>query len=419
MAERGFAIQQPEPANIIALFPNAPVPIWTKRHQETNKSTERRALQYDPLFDVLAYRQLFDEKPNLTSEEFQRKLDQLDQRTEHNLVTILGERFNLEVSITRYKMVDGKLVNDDHDEAMENIIIRGQQYRLKHGNPQDRPRELAEVIGFRKRQEGLNRGVKTLISISPRGEDGSDYKHHFFDVDEAQPDGTYLMYRYTFKIPHEQIMDAVYRLNPNFPKLKPGQPLDAFLLENPISNVPLEKILAVLHQDEKAMKADEFESKVKTPTTALRQHYIKRLHENASPEEVKSNYKSILKMADISTGLDVYTADNKEALQNMSQLISERGTAAAAQELAKGKLRNVPTNCGLQEGEGAEPWSVGEFGLFRDGLGTMWISCESCHAHYIRTAGVLEPRCRYCGGTDGIACEQPQENSPQELAKAA
>lgn len=407
MSERAFAIQ-PEPTNIISL------------HREANGVIERRALQYDPMFDVLAYKQLFSEKPYLEKEEFQRKLDQLDQRTKNNLVTILGERFNLEISVVKYKMVDGKLVSGDHDEPMENVLIRGQQYRLRNGNPIDRERESAEVIGFQKRQAWLKAGKKTLVSISPKGAAGSDYKHHFFDMDENHSNGLTSMSRYTLRLTEEELLTAARKLNQDYPTLAPDEPFDAFFLKNPIAtDLSRDQILQILHQNEKSMKTNEFAAKVEKPTRDLRNHYIKRLHEDVSLEEAKGNYKSILKIADLSTGLDTYTADNQKAFQAISQLISQRGEAAAIQQLSTEKLRSVPTNCGLQEETGASAYSVGEFGIFRDGFGTLEISCETCGANYLRTPGILEPRCRFCSGTAGIACQPSQEDSSQELAKAA
>ncbi|MBI3341774.1 hypothetical protein HY024_01495 [Candidatus Curtissbacteria bacterium] len=365
--------------------------------------SERRANNYEVLFDFGAYKELQNLKPFLEPEEYQRKREQLDARTKNNLLTTLMERFNVQVSQVRYEMVNGKLKSPDHDDPMEDVIVRGQQYRLRNGNPIDRPREVAEVINFQKRQEALKRGAKTNVYISPRGADGTDYIHHFFGTDEVQADGSILTSIYTLKIPHHELLEAIQKLNRNYAKPQPGEPFDAFVIRNSIADVPIEKVLSVLHQDESSMPLSEFGVKVEIPTRELRDFYIKRAAEGATEQELSAIRKSMLKLADLSTGKDTFTLDNANALADIQTLTRAHGVQAIIALLATQQLRNVPTNCGIQEST-TSAWSVGEFGFYRDGSGTLQIICKTCGFSYMRTSAILEQGCRLCSGKDGIAC---------------
>lgn len=382
----------------------------------TGQSGERRTVSYESRFDWNDYFNLLAQKPYLPPKEFVRLLEQLDGRTENNLVSDLGERFNLEVRITYYNIVNGKLHNVDHDEPMEEVIQRGQRYRLRNGNPLDHPREAAEVIGFSERQKALIDGGKTLVSLSPPGENGSDYRRNFFDLDEGQTASVAKSSRFTMKIAKENLPQIALRLNPNYVLPQYGESLDVHFLKNPIAtNLSRQEILKILHDKEKSMNNGEFAAKVETPTQELRQHYIKRLHEGASLQEIEDIRRSILKLADLSVGLDIFTQDNAQAYADITKRVRVDGLGAIVAELAAQELRTVATGCGLQEADSNRPWSVGEFGMNRDGYGTLEISCQTCGAHYLRTPGTLEPRCRYCSGTKGIACE-PSEKQPMPIA---
>ncbi len=388
----------PEHATVYAPSPATHTPDHT-----CLQINERRANNYEIRFDFAAYKQLQLEQPHLTPQEYQRRLDQLDGRTKNNLLTTLMERFNVQVSQVRFKMVDGKLQHSDHDEPMEDVLIRGQQYRLRNGNPVDFKREETEVLNFQTRQAGLNKGVKTCVSISPRGEAGTDYIHHFFDIDEVQDDGTFTTSRYTLKIPREELPEAARQLDPNFPTQGKDEPLDVFLLRNPIANVPTDKILSVLHQDETAMSLEEFGTKVELSTRELRDYYIKRCRQGAAENELTSIRKSMFKLADLATHKDTFTPDNVKTLAQVQLLAKAQGLRAIIAILSQQELRDVPTNCGLPE-SGSNAWSVGEFGLMRDGNGTLQIVCKTCGFQYMRTSGILEKGCRLCSGTAGIVC---------------
>lgn len=65
-------------------------------------TSEVNLLAYDPRFDIWASRQLAMLKTQLPTAEYQRRQNQLDLRTRHNLETCLGERFNVEISRDPY-----------------------------------------------------------------------------------------------------------------------------------------------------------------------------------------------------------------------------------------------------------------------------------------------------------------------------
>ena len=211
------------------------------------------------------------------------------------------------------------------------------------------------------------------------------------------------MSRYTLKIPDEELVKAAKAIDPNYPDPEPNEPLDAFLLRNPLIDVSLKKVMSVLHQDESAMPLSEFGVKVELPTRAMRDYYVERAKNGANELELSSIRKTILKLTDLGIGKDTFTPDNIKAFEEAQLMLNTQGPKAVTAHFSTQQIRSVPTNCGLQE-TGSSVYTVGEFGIMRDGSGTQQIICKTCGFEYMRNAGILEPRCRLCSGTDGIAC---------------
>ena len=151
-------------------------------------------------FDILQEEERVQrELSNVTSlEEYKFKRDALISYNIDQMITNLGERYNVILSTYQYEIKDGKLWGKDMDEPAIDSFIRGRDHRRKHGNPVDFRREDAEVVGFKKIQDMMvdeNTPVGTImLSISSQGKEGSTYKKRFMDLHEKQVDENGIVY---------------------------------------------------------------------------------------------------------------------------------------------------------------------------------------------------------------------------------
>ena len=133
--------------------------------------------------EARAERELF----GITSiEDYRFRRDALISYNTDQMITNLGERFNVILSTYQYEIKDGQLWGKDMNEPAINSFIRGRDFRREHGNPVDFRREEAEIVGFKKIQsimvdENTPEGT-IMLSISPQGLEGSTYKNRFMDI---------------------------------------------------------------------------------------------------------------------------------------------------------------------------------------------------------------------------------------------
>lgn len=210
----------------------------------------KEILGYEPLFDIQAHQDLIAKENLLPTQEFSRRKNQLDERTRTNLETMLGERFNVELTRVTYKIEDNQLTSSQHDEPFIEIIKRGQKYRQKNRSAETE-RELAEVEGFEKVQKILIdpqfEDTKVVV-ISPRGKKSSIYQHNFFDIYEKHGDRI-IMCRYTSRATYEQFRQAADKIDPS--NDLPANPTDADFLKTPlVSNKNIGEILDLFPPDE-------------------------------------------------------------------------------------------------------------------------------------------------------------------------
>ena len=210
----------------------------------------KEILGYEPLFDIQAYQDLTAKENLLSPQEFSRRKTQLDMRTTKNLETMLGERFNVEISRVIYRIRNNQIISFEHDEPFLDVIRRGQRYRQENGSD-DVTREIAEVEGFERLQQiiampdntvsseaNLNKSeaddtvsaLKAII-ISPRGRPNSIYQHNFLDVYEKKGNQV-IMTRYTTTASYDQSRQAADKIDP-FNNLS-ANPTDADFLKTPL-----------------------------------------------------------------------------------------------------------------------------------------------------------------------------------------
>lgn len=225
---------------------------------------------------------------------------QLDRRTiiKTNIEKALGEAFNCQMSQVVYRLRNGKLIPENSDEPFEESIKRGIERRKNYANQKDRARERAELEGFLKIQEIFtnphrSRATK-VMSISAKGDEGTDYPLNFFDIFEQLRDGTILMTRYSSKMTRKEFRKAARTLDPSYNSHEDAT--DAFLLANPVNTFrSSEEILSLFHKDENAMPSHELKRLVRQIST-LRDYYVDSL-KNGDRQESLKRFKAIFNLA--------------------------------------------------------------------------------------------------------------------------
>ena len=70
--------------------------------------TCRKALAYDPIFDIEDFQTLEGLRSQVSLQEHTRPTNQLNARTRSNLETNLGERFNVQINTVNYSLENGQ-----------------------------------------------------------------------------------------------------------------------------------------------------------------------------------------------------------------------------------------------------------------------------------------------------------------------
>ena len=359
-------------------------------HPRGIQEIRRTLLAYDPRFDIQAYRQLANLAGQLPQEELQRRKSQLGLRTRHNLETVLGERFNVEISQVSYSIsLKGELINPDHDEPFLEIVRRGREYRQQFANRDDCLREEAEVAGFEKVQEILatrNQQPGTrIVVISPKGNEASVYQHNFFDIYQKEGHEKVKMSRYTSRLSHHEFWGVARKLDPTLPT--PLEPTDAYFLSRPIAtDKSLDQILGMFSPDENTMPRDTHQRLLQACEPLINAYIDNPSHRT---------YNAILNFADgLVLGSDPQTAypDNHLEIKPPQALIDFYGSLP---------VRPVSTGCGVQSGFTSIvngqlsivnflPFSVSEFAL-------NYFHCPGCGGQIESGRGITT--CPHCGLT--------------------
>lgn len=369
---------------------------------------EERKLVYNPSFDERDYKNF-----GLLSPEEQNRLKAYTKR---QFETYLGERVGVILSITHFEIADGKMIPQGVNEPMEDIIQRGVRFRRNLENPNvvDFEREAAELTGARKTQARLtNKDTKVgtmNISISPKGEEGSDYTNNFFDVYTLKEDEgrRYIeMRRYLSTLTVDQYQE----------KLKPFKifnktPTAADFLKDPIEMDAFESpddIQKYLNKGIKALEAEKLEQ-IKQMTAPFVASYINSLIDN--PYDFfahRLNYNGVLNQTDIALAA-VVNNDRPliRNLQNAAFFSSQEMIRARMQVLGRQAVRVAAGPCpGISGGfnlgavpqEVKNPYSVSQFGSKEDKYGSLEFPCphKGCEKINTRQPNQLISNCQHCG----------------------
>lgn len=326
------------------------------------------------------------------------------ERKKHDLETMLGERFDVEISQINYNYQNSKLHSSEFEKPFSQRIQMGIDYRNARNSP-DLLREQAELVGFLRLEQGLETaplGTKFIV-ISPPGR---QYPKKFFDIYQKTNSDQVTMSRYTSALDVQNLYQVAQNLdiswqamviaNPN------ATPTDADFLANPLrTNLDIKTILEQFHPDKDTLPFEEY-NKLKGASSPLMNTYLNQLNTDPTPTKVYPLYNALLNFADDF----VQNPQNRQRLQ--SNLINN--SQLFINELAIIPVRPVVAGCGLQGAyettNGSAPYSAADYAPkgAEDQFGTLEIHCDECGANYNRAPGKLEEKCRRCGGTKGIAC---------------
>jgi len=356
---------------------------------------------YSAYIDFENFRRLRAEKG---LEPYSEKLNDLLSETRVNLETSLAERANAEIYRTTYTLKNGQLYN--RDIPFIDVIKHGQKVRENSGSTQIE-REKAEMASFAKVQEKLSEGIlgedAKIIVISPRR---GIYQHNFYDIYSKDPSGQIKMRRFSSKSTYREFGEAARKIDP-FAVL-PETPTDADFISSPLITYKADgQIHALMQKDETTTSLENLEKYLEA-ITPLKLDYLNYLAYSAEPDwdTVKEKYNALVNGFDTALGRKKYTDQN--ALKLIREINDPATFWAASRYLSGQEVEQVAAGCGISSGysnkDYSAPQSVADFASNQDQFGTLEIHCEECGKTYNRNHGKLEEKCRYCGGTKGIAC---------------
>lgn len=330
---------------------------------------QRQSLQFNPEFHRNEARRI---NSIVSIEEYFQKKEQFLEYIPFNVETALGERFNVSLSTYEYDIDDGMIYGRGIEEAAINSFKRGRDFRRRTGNPVDHAREDAEIEGFEKIQayltDPLTKVGSMMLSVSPKGKEGSSYGHNFYDVfilKETKSGKRYIeARRYASGLNIDEYTSILMPFGVQVDRQNP----DVSLLKEPIKIPPMltpDDLHKYLHKDKDFMSEEKF-AVVRKHTEALRREFAQSLLDNPdNNSEHERVYNAILNKADeISELLD------KEGVDVWSKITPIQNRWAIRQDIenySKKEVREVITGCGVSAGLGngkekSSPFSVSEFG---------------------------------------------------------
>lgn len=313
--------------------------------------------------------------------------------------TLLRERFKVLVSKVEYEIVDGHLVRPRTKEPFINSIKRGRDLiqRLKY-NPVDIDREDAEVIGFGDTIDPFMSDPNTplgskVLSISPKGDEGSKYEHNFYDIfilKELNGERYVELSRYSSALTRK---DYAKRLGLD----SQNPPTAAEFLAHPIRIrdvvITPEQIHEALHIDHEYMAPSDFEEVWKAVQPFVRRYVYNR--------DARS-FNAIINFAD-------EVCENKNRREIGQEYRDYKGYIPSYSEIRRLEERKVKQVSGYCPGKsGADinnsPFSVSDLAnLEPDKYGERTFECPSCGKINIRSKDELVKECQHCGSAD-VAC---------------
>lgn len=386
--------------------------------------------------DTTAYRTLKTFSNIAPPGEYEAARNNLNEGTKFNLITHLGERYNVGLSTYQYEIQNGMLYPKDGSEPLLDMIVRGRDFRKQNGSSiYDQRREAAEVTGMIKSQAILTNpntqiGTST-VSNSARGEVSEEeqkagiksiYKHNFYDVFTLkEQDGRRYVEarRYSSALTRAQAAEKFSEVDDK--RYSTSKiPSDVFFLSNPVVIAPektADDIHAWLHEEHDFMSEQEFQEEILVPCMPILQFYLNALTKNPDDLETRNlAYNAFLVKAD--EGADKVRA-KKAGVDNISWLNDYASSSLSIEQqvalLGRQQAQTRDTGCGFSAGVDVGGSSLGvfsvmEFGVMSDKYGSRKFNCPAvgCGKENIRLLDQLLAKCQHCGSTE-VACKPGEE----------
>lgn len=395
----------------------------------------RKVTTYDVDMDIYDFQDIY-KLQFIENDTYAEKLQTKKAETAFNLQTMLGERYDVELSRFSYDIRGEKIYGKGSDEPFETVLERGIQYRKLHGNQIDHDREQAEADGFAKIQKVLADDTTpegtVMLSMSPPGQEGSQYKKRFIDmfVKRIGVDGTPFVEAIRKSVslePHEFIEKFIFlsggEMVPN------ESAIDAFLLSHPITltgGTP-ESIHRLIQGNYASMRSDHFKLLLQKVHPEI-DFYITSLIDNPFDLETpKYAYNALLVAAEKAKKEIEGENVHNEVIPSLTRT-REEILYMAAQPIA-----SLDTGCGISEGyaiggyyDGADlygfmpygPFSVFDYGVAttyseRDANGPLEFRCpnKECNALNKRPYGGWVYDCIRCGADVSCGRRQKEEEA--------
>lgn len=366
--------------------------------------------QYNTAFDSQRFVALMAQKETLG---FESRLAKEKAVIRRHIRTDLGERLNVEKSEFVYEIRDGKLFDPGRDELMEDVVRNG-----NGRNPIDKERDEAEFSSFLEIQGILAASDTpdgtTILSISPKGRQGSFEKKNLFRVYVRE--GNYVIGSSFFSdLSNTDYRKKVLSINPAYSSLIPEKPDDVDLKSAPVVipehldySANPDKLASFMLDGRKVGIPREQLMQVEAGVTPLITSFINTLVENPqSLSEVEEGYQAILGGA---------YRSNEHIKGNSSHVYMETifdsrtraglgfsGTPLEIKMLADDSKKMGGGACG--SGSCSTETSASSFsGEFTfsgpDGKGTLSPHCPRCGAENDRPFGGYVEKCTACGSDE-------------------
>ncbi|MBU2632805.1 hypothetical protein KKG52_03750 [Patescibacteria group bacterium] len=329
------------------------------------------------------------------SVDLEAKKEKIDEFIGKQVETLLGERFHVELSSLTMNIRGGRLVGEHLNEPLLDSFKKGRDFRRLHGKEIDFKREDAEVIGFEKIEKKLTapeaKPGTMVLSVSPRGDRGSEYQHNFYDIFTLKEDKAVEVRRYSSSL---SPLETARRLNEMFLEGTVPFPSDVSFLSNPIlteegGGLSADSLHKKLHEKHDFMEKEDFDF-IFPLVRPMIVSYLEALTEE--------NLKAILNHAD-----DIWEELKKAKGKGKGKVVFlkyayQEITAAMVRELGKRDVRQVMTGCGSSGSllNRLTSFRVSEYGV---GLtNSEKFVCPKCHESP-DNSGPVGDQCPKCGIT--------------------
>lgn len=352
---------------------------------------------------------------NITSiEQYRHRRDALISYNTDQMITNLGERFNVILSTYTYEIRDGELWGKDMDEPFMETLVRGRNYRKEHGNPLDHRREEAEVVGFSKIQKIMTDEStpigSIILSVSPPGLEGSTYANNFVDIHTKKQDEKGKIYVESQRVSSGLTIEETKEKVSAFAAIEVDEndPAASFL-EQPIfvgDKLTAEDIRFYFYREHDYMDERTFNT-IKKGAFHLISEYAKSMVQR--PDD--RNYHRLLYNAVLNKADEIYERIKVEGVETVGRISPIRTNQYIRQEIMEygnQKVKEVRAGCGisggfdLKETQNAS-YSVSEFGAKKDKYGERNFKCPACKKENVRPHNKLLSRCQHCRSTE-VAC---------------